>query len=413
MRRSFSCRRVLACALLYACHEPAPAANSGDDAQRKPSAHDEAKTADGHHRDEPEHEALPTRVRLDPQVVRDAHVQTSAVTREALAATIDLPGEVSFDPDKAAHVSALVSGRIVSLSFKEGQTVREGELLATLRVPELGKAHAAFTATAAKAVAARANADRLQALAAQRLAARQELLAAQAEANALEAEAEAANTQLQALGMSHSEAASGKHNAGSLLTLRAPLSGDVVARDAVVGQMVGPEHVLATIADLREVWFLGRVFEKNLGQIKVGANVEIQLNAYPNEKFLGTVEYIGKQVDPSARTVTARVRLQNRGDLLRIGLFGVARVDIGALTPGKQATGIVISRSAVTQIGHQSVVFVQQPDGDFDVHAVVLGEGALGKVQVLNGLREGEQIVTRGVFTIKSAVLKSTFAEEE
>lgn len=357
------------------------------------------------HRDEPEHEELPQRVRLDPQVLRDAEVQTSPVTREALASTIDLPGEVSFDPDKAARVVALVSGRIESVNFKEGQAVRAGDLLATLRVPELSKAKAAYTASAAKAVAARANADRLQALANQRLAAQQELLGAQAEASALEAEAAAAQTQLRALG-SHEVGGKG----GSQLRVRAPLSGDVVARDAVIGQAVGPEHVLATIADLREVWFLGRVFEKNLGQIRLGARVEIQLNAYPDEKFLGTIEYIGKQVDPAARTVTARVRLTNRGDLLRIGLFGVARVDVGA--PSK-ATAIVIPRSAVTQIGPKAVVFVKQPDGDFDVHEVVLGEGALGKVQVLSGLREGEQLVTRGVFTIKSAVLKGTFAEEE
>src|SRR5262249_13209184 len=158
-----------------------------------------------------------------------------------------------------------------------------------------------------------------------RLAAQQELLAAQAEASALEAEARAAAAQLQALGNGAADS-SGR----SELQLRAPISGDVVARDALIGQAVDPAHVIATIADLRELWFLGRVFEKNVGQIKRGARVEIQLNAYPNEKFAGVLEYIGKQVDPSARTVTARIRIQNRDDLLRIGLFGSARVDVGA-----------------------------------------------------------------------------------
>ena len=393
------CTGLIFLAAISGC-DPKPAAPS---TPQQPETSEQPEP----HRDEPEHEALPQRVRLDPQVLRDAEIQTSPVTREALASTIDLPGEVSFDPDKAARVVALVSGRIESLNFKEGQAVHTGDLLATLRVPELSKAKAAYTASAAKAVAARANADRLQALANQRLAAQQELLAAQAEASALEAEAAAAQTQLRALG-SHD----GDGKSGSQLQVRAPLSGDIVARDAVIGQAVGPEHVLATIADLREVWFLGRVFEKNLGQIRLGARVEVHLNAYPDEKFSGTVEYIGKQVDPAARTVTARVRLTNRGDLLRIGLFGVARVDVGSPTPSK-ATAIVIPRSAVTQIGPKAVVFVKQPDGDFDVHEVVLGEGALGKVQVLSGLREGEQLVTRGVFTIKSAVLKSTFAEDE
>lgn len=389
-------------AAISGCHR----ADKPDDAPPTP-----AKSAE-HHSDEPEHEGLPTRVRLDPQVVRDAHIQSAAVAREALAATIDLPGEVSFDPDKAARVSAWVSGRIEALHFKEGQAVKQNDLLATIRVPELSKARAAYTASAAKAAAARSNAERLKKLAQERLAAQQEVVAAQAEAEALEADAAAAAAQLSTLGFGANDTRPG---GSSQLQLRAPISGDIVTRDAVIGQSVDPEHVIATIADMRELWFLGRVFEKNLGQIHVGARVEVQLNAYPDENFAGVLEYIGKQVDPSARTVTARIRIVNREDLLRIGLFGVARVDVGEHHDGDDdhKPALVVPRSAVTQIGDQTVVFVQEPDGDFDVHAVVLGDGALGKVQVLNGLRDGERIVTHGVFTLKSAVLKSTFREEE
>jgi cobalt-zinc-cadmium efflux system membrane fusion protein len=184
----------------------------------------------------------------------------------------------------------------------------------------------------------------------------------------------------------------------------------VVARDAIVGQPVTADQTIATIADLAEVWFLGRVFEKNLGQVQVGAPAEIQLNAYPKERFTGSIEYLGKQIDPTARTVVARIRLTNRGDFLRIGLFGVARVGTG--DEAKKKPVLVVPRSAVTEIGNKPTVFVRQPDGDFDLHEVVLGEGALGKVEVVNGLREGEQAVVEGVFTLKSAVLKNTFGEE-
>jgi cobalt-zinc-cadmium efflux system membrane fusion protein len=378
---------------------------------RAPAAPVAPANAPEHHSDEPEHESLPTRVRLDPQVVRDARIQTAPVAREALAATIDLPGEVAFDPDMAARVSAWVGGRIEALHFKEGQAVKQHDLLATIRVPELSKARAAYTASAAKAAAARSNAERLKKLAAERLAAQQEVLAAEAEAAALAADTEAAAAQLSTLGFGARDSSPG---GSSQLQLRAPISGDIVTRDAVFGQTVDPEHVIATIADMRELWFLGRVFEKNLEQIRVGARVEVQLNAYPDQKFAGVLEYIGKQVDPSARTVTARIRIRNRDELLRLGLFGVARVDIGEhRDQADEKPELVVPRSAVTQIGDQTVVFVQQPDGDFDVHAVVLGDGALGKVQVLHGLRDGERIVTHGAFTLKSAVLKSTFREEE
>lgn len=359
----------------------------------------------GAHVDEDEHKGLPTRVRLDPAVIVDAKIKTAPVVREVLAATIDLPGELSSDPNKTARLTALVPGRIEAVNFNEGQTVKKGDVLIVIKVPELGKAKAAFAATAAKAAAARTNAERLQALAEKRLAANQEVLAAKAEADALDAEARAAEEQLRALGTATTGAV------GSQLALRAPVAGAVVARDAVVGQAVTADQTLATIADLGEVWFLGRVFEKNLGQVRVGSPAEVQLNAYPKERFTGSVEYLGKQIDPTARTIVARIRLTNRGELLRLGLFGVARV--GTAEESKKTPVLVVARSAVTEIGHKPVVFVKQPDGDFDLHEVVLGEGALGKVEIVNGLREGEEAVVEGVFTLKSAVLKSTFGEED
>jgi cobalt-zinc-cadmium efflux system membrane fusion protein len=73
----------------------------------------------------------------------------------------------------------------------------------------------------------------------------------------------------------------------------------------------------------------------------------------------------------------------------------------------------VIARSAVTEISGKAVVFVQQPDGDFELHEVSLGESNLGRIRVLSGLREGEAVVVDGVFTLKSAVLRDSLAEEE
>jgi cobalt-zinc-cadmium efflux system membrane fusion protein len=367
---------------------------------------DRADHADHGHSDEPDHAALPTRIRLDPRVIAEAKIATAPVKREVLATIIELPGEIAADPDKTAKVSALVSGRIDSVTFREGQSVNKGDVLLVMKVPDLGKAKALYTATAAKGVAARSNADRLQALSEQRLAATQEVLAARAEADALEAEAGAADEQLRALGT----VAAGTLT-GSQLHLRAPISGLIVSRDAVVGQPIAPTQTLAIIADLTQVWFLGRVFENNLGQVHIGAPAEIHLNAYPKETFDGKVEYLGKQIDPIARTIVARIQITNRHELLRLGLFGVARVGTDEATTKKPPV-IVVPRSAITEVGGKPVIFVQQPDGDFDLHEIVLGDGALGKVQVLNGLREGERVVVEGVFTLKSAVLKGNFGEE-
>jgi cobalt-zinc-cadmium efflux system membrane fusion protein len=97
----------------------------------------------------------------------------------------------------------------------------------------------------------------------------------------------------------------------------------------VVGQPVSADQTLGSIADLSEAWFLGRVFEKDLGRLHEGARAEVVLNAYPAEHFDGTIEVLGQQIDPVARTLTARIRIANRRGLLRIGLFGGARVESG------------------------------------------------------------------------------------
>src|SRR5207248_3268546 len=130
--------------------------------------------------------------------------------------------------------------------------------------PEIGKVRASHSATVAKAASARANAERLEVLAEKGLSPKQEAVAARAEADALDAESKAFGEQLSALGM-------GAQGSGSELALRAPVSGTVVARDAVVGQPVSTEQTIASIADLSEAWFLARVFEKDLGRLETGA----------------------------------------------------------------------------------------------------------------------------------------------
>jgi cobalt-zinc-cadmium efflux system membrane fusion protein len=174
---------------------------------------------------------------------------------------------------------------------------------------------------------------------------------------------------------------------------------------------VTAEHVVATVADLDQAYFVARLFEKDLARVQTGAAADVRLNAYPDEIFQGTVEMVGQQLDARARTVTARIALKNRKELLKVGLFGNALVVVPDRTP--RTPRVVVPLSAVTKIAEKDVVFVRQPDDDFEVHPVTLGRSAAGRVEILSGLREKEQIAVEGVFTLKSAVLKSTFGEEE
>jgi cobalt-zinc-cadmium efflux system membrane fusion protein len=360
------------------------------------------------HHDEPEqHEELPTKVRLLAAVVKAARIETAPATLEILPATVDLTGDIAADPDRSARLAARVRGRIVDVRVKEGERVKTGQVVAVLESPEIARARATLASALARVKSARLNADRLKNLEAKSLASGQETAAAGAEAAALEAEMAAAKQTLAALGQGAAAAEGGS----ARVTIRAPLAGFVLSRDAVPGQSVDGEHVIAVVGDLEHVYFLGRLFEKDLARVQAGAAAEVRLNAYPNEVFEAKVEMIGKQLDPAARTVTARIRVSNHDDLIKVGLFGNARV----VTTSAVATAkrVVVPLTAVTRVANKDVLFVRQPDGDYEIHPVTTGRSAAGRVEILSGLRAGEQVVVNGVFTLKSAVLKSTFGEEE
>jgi cobalt-zinc-cadmium efflux system membrane fusion protein len=364
----------------------------------------EAPKEDEHHHEEG-HDQLPKQLKLPAEDLSRAGITTAPVKRVALASTVVLTGEIVAQPDRTAKLSSTTPGRLEQVSFNEGSVVKRGDVMATVRVPDVGRLRGAFAAASARAKASRANAERFVALKTSGLGAEQALVDAEADARAQEAEARALGEQLSALGVN------AESSAGFLVALRAPLSGVVVMRDAVIGQPITPEHVLASIVDLSEVWFLGRVFEKDLAKLRVGAKAEVQLNAFPGEHFHGAVDYVSQQIDPAARTLTARIQVSNPELRLRLGLFGRAHVelaDASAVTPQ-----LVVPRDAIAQVGGKPVVFIKAPDGDFVMHEVTLGDSAMDDVQVLSGVSEGEEVVVSGVFTLKSLLLKSTLAEDE
>lgn len=370
-----------------------------------PEEHHEAEGASSANsaHDHGGHADLPRRVRVTDEVLKDAGIQVLRVSKAALTETLSLPGEVSADPDRVARISTPSTGRLELVSFREGSPVKKGDLLAVVRVPEIAKVRATRSATASRAQAMRANAERLRALAKEGLGLEQDAVNAESEAAALEQESRSAAELLASLGAGATGAAS--------ISLRAPLSGTVVSRDAVVGQPVTDEQTLGTIANLDEIWFLARVFEKDLSRLKAGVTAEVHLNAYPNEHFAGTVEYIGQQIDPIGRTVTARVRVKNKNDLLRIGLFGVSQISLEG--PANSDAKLVVPQASVTEIAGKSVVFVRQAPNEFELHEVTLGRESLGRREILAGLRENEEVVSDGVFSLKSMVLKGSFAEDE
>ncbi|MBS2023219.1 MAG: efflux RND transporter periplasmic adaptor subunit [Deltaproteobacteria bacterium] len=357
------------------------------------------------HADERAHEGLPKLVRLTAEVTRDAGVRAEAVRRRTLPVTVDLNGQLVANPDATALVGARTSGRLIRVLVREGDRVSAGQAIAELSSPEVGKLRGELAAATARATATRRNADRLRELLQLQLTSEQEALAAGSEASAQEAERVIVVRSLRGLGASPESGAD-----PSLLTLTSPVAGTVVQLDAVRGQMVEPSRTLATVTDLSRVWFQAELFEKDLARVEEGAPAELRLNGYPGRVLNAKITRISGQVDPQSRTVTARLTLQESKLPLRLGLFGVARVSVRA-EAGPPA--LVVPLAAIAELGDTKAVFVQQPDGDYQVHDVRLGASAGGEVTILTGLDEGEAVVVSGVHTLKSAVLKGTMAEDE
>ncbi|HET7789137.1 MAG TPA: efflux RND transporter periplasmic adaptor subunit [Myxococcales bacterium] len=380
---------------LVACHRT----------QTEPAQAEKGASTPKEHGDEEQHEELPRLVKLSPEVIRDARVRTASARKQRLTATVELNGQIVPDPGAYAIIGARTSGRLDRVLVREGDRVRARQAIAVISSPEVGKLRGELAGVSAKAAAARRNATRLRELFGQRLGSEQEAIAAEADATAAEAERDALSRTLRGLG-----ATVGAGPDSSAVVLSSPVDGSVVQLDASLGQMVEPSHNVAIVADLARVWFQAQVFEKDLPRVAEGAAAEVRLNGYPDHVFTAHVSRISGQVDPQARTVTARLALRDPDRTLRLGLFGTARISVPGEVQGEQ---IVVPFSAVTEIGDVKAVFVRHPDGDFELHEVRLGESAGGLVAVISGLKDGEEVAVSGVHTLKSAVLKATMEEEE
>lgn len=339
-------------------------------------------------------------IRLAPEVVASARIKVEPARSDRLTGSIEVVGEISADPDRIANIASPVAGRLEDVKLEVGATVKKGDRVATVLAPELGRARADSVAKRVQATAARTEADRETSLHAKGIASDRDRIAATSHAEATEADAQAADSLLRALG-----AAGNVEISNSGLILRAPRGGQVIARNAVVGQPVTASEVLGTIADLGEVWFMARVFEHDLARVHVGTKTEVRFNAYPERPYTGTITYLAQQVDPAARTVAARIVLDNRDASLRLGMFGTARIAGAEATP----TSIVVPRAAVVELDGKSVVFVRAKDGAFERREVVVGTSAGDRVAIASGVHEGDPVVVDGAFTLRSILLRSSF----
>jgi Cu(I)/Ag(I) efflux system membrane fusion protein len=184
-------------------------------------------------------------------------------------------------------------------------------------------------------------------------------------------------------------------NAKRTLTFRAPVAGIVTEKKAIQGMRFMPGEALYQIADTSGVWVQADVFEQDIGAVRVGQKARIRINAYPGEVFEGRIAYVYPTLKAETRTVPVRIELANPKGRLKPAMFAEVDIPVAAAAPV-----VTVPNSAVIDSGSKQVLIVQLGEGRFEPRTVRLGQRGGEFVQVLEGVREGEMVVSSANFLI-------------
>jgi hypothetical protein len=180
------------------------------------------------------------------------------------------------------------------------------------------------------------------------------------------------------------------------VVVRAPLSGFVIEKQALKGLHIMPGQSLYKVSDLSVVWVEADVYESELAAVRTGASATVTLGAYPGEQFTGRVIYIYPYVDEKTRTNKVRFAFVNRNGRLKPGMF--ANVEL-KLRGGME---LIVPANAVLDSGTEQIVFVAKGDGVFEPRKVKTGRRLGATTQILEGVKEGEQVATGAAFFLDS-----------
>lgn len=340
-------------------------------------------------------------VELTPEAIERIGLATETAARTTLAGRRTTTGTLGFDEERLAHVAPRVDGRLVRVPASLGSRVSADEVLAVVDSMELGEAKAAFLRARARHEVAQRRFEREESLHTDRISSEQEVLEAEAAAREAAADLAATRETLHLLGLPDRaiEGLSWEDPESSLVSVRAPFGGKVVAREATIGELVTPEDALFTLADLSQVWLWIDLYERDLAHVEMGDRVEVRLDAWPGQTFAGELAYIAAELDPESRTVRARVDLANPEQRLKPGMFARVALATGEKEP---APVLAVPRTAVQRDGAGSIVFVRTAPGRFQRQEVEIGRVSGEYVEILGGLAEGDEVVTDGAFLLRS-----------
>lgn len=396
---------LLSAALLSACTPQDPTESHVGEIPDDTSVAETGMITEAGHAGDPE-EGI---VELTPESAAGASIRLAAAEQRLIGRQLETTGQVGFDEDQLAHVGPRIPGRVDRVLTSLGEAVVAGQELAIIDSIELGRSKAEYLQTRARHELSLEILEREETLYADRITSEQNVLVARAAMREAAAARATAKETLNLYGLSRKEVDSLRYDdpSASLLAVRAPFAGRVVERHVTRGELVAPGTNLFTIAGLSQVWVWIDVFERDLANVHLDDDVEVRVDTYPGEVFLGKVTYIAHQVEAETRSIRARLDVPNPDGRLRSGMFArIQLTDPHSVAGDPEGPSTVVPVAAVQRDGQESVVFVARGEFRFERREVTPGRTAGGWIELLEGLEPGEQVVVEGAFLLKSEAAK-------
>ncbi|GIW54665.1 MAG: RND transporter [Nitrospiraceae bacterium] len=344
-----------------------------------------------------------TEVRLDPETAARSGITVQPVARGEFRTFRDFPATIRPNERAVADITTLVRGRVVDVYADLGQEVKADDLLAILYSSELGLAQSAYLKAQAKLYLAEQSFKRAEFLLQEKVIGTAEAQRREAELYSARAEAREAKDRLLLLGMEEKEIKQldRDQKIRSYVPIEAPFAGRIIARNVTRGEVVETTEKLFVVADLSEVWVVANIPEKDIPSIRPNGTAEVRVAAYPDDVFTAKITYVGDVLDPTTRTMSVRLELPNPQGRLKPEMFATVRIH-SETEPG----ALLVPEAAVQRDRNRTFVFVQRDAQTFEAREVRLGPSNGQMVKILDGLREGEPVVIRGAFILKSELQK-------
>jgi cobalt-zinc-cadmium efflux system membrane fusion protein len=327
-----------------------------------------------------------------------SHVQVLTVQPTTLTRSLRLTGAVAYNSFRTTPVITQVSGPVSRVVVVPGQKVTQGQAMLYVASPDYSQLRTNYLkAKDAYALAQKAY-SRAQDLYQHHAIAEQNV--EQAESAEVQANGDLVSAQaaLKVMGVTDPDALV-KAPPSFEVPLKAPISGLVVEQDVSAGQLIQPGATQCfMISDVSTVWVLVNVYQKDLPYVRVGDQVTIQTDTYP-EVFHGRIAYMAPALDPGTRTLQARIETNNPGEKLKKDMYVVATVSAGTIP-----NAIALPDAAVLRdTENQPFVYAAASANQFGRRAVTLGESLNGQTEITRGLKAGDLVVGNGSLFLQFA----------